>query len=48
MKNNDRIGAATMFTAVPMGVGVVKIMVDMILMIVVFTSSVSNVIGGQI
>ena len=46
MKNNDRIGAATMFTAVPMGVGVVKIMVDMILMIVVFTSSISNVIHG--
>lgn len=46
MKNSDQIGAATMFTAVPMGVGVVKIMVDMILMIVVFTSSISNVVGG--
>lgn len=46
MKCNDKIGAATMFSALPMGVGVVKIMVDMILMIVVFTSSVSNVITG--
>lgn len=46
MKNNDQIGAATMLTALPMGVGVVKIMVDMILMIVVFTSSISGVING--
>ena len=46
MKNNDKIGAATMFTAVPMTVGVVKIMIDMILMIIVFTSSVANVING--
>lgn len=46
MKNNDQIGAATMLTAVPMGVGVVKIMVDMILMIVVFTSSISGVVNG--
>lgn len=46
MKNNDRIGAATMFSALPMGIGVVKIMVDMILMIVVFTSSISNVMNG--
>ena len=46
MKNNDRIGASTMFSAIPMVLGVVKIMVDMILMIVVFTSSVSNVING--
>lgn len=46
MKNNDQIGAATMFTALPMGVGVVKIMVDMVLMIVVFTSSISGVING--
>ena len=35
-----------MFTAVPMTVGVVKIMIDMILMIIVFTSSVANVING--
>ena len=46
MKNNDKIGAATMFTAVPMTVGVVKIMIDMILMIIVFTTSVANVING--
>ena len=46
MKNNDKIGAATTFTAVPMTVGVVKIMIDMILMIIVFTSSVANVING--
>ena len=46
MKNNDQIGASTMFSAVPMGVGIMKIMVDMILMIVVFTSSISSVING--
>ncbi|MCI9616415.1 MAG: hypothetical protein HFG31_00255 [Eubacterium sp.] len=46
MKNSDKIGASTMFSAIPMVLGVVKIMVDMILMIVVFTSSVSNVING--
>lgn len=46
MKNSDRIGASTMLSAIPMIVGVVKIMIDMILMIIVFTSSVSNVISG--
>ena len=46
MKNSDQIGASTMFSAIPMIVGVGKIMVDMILMIVVFTSSISNVMNG--
>lgn len=46
MKNKDRIGASTMFSAIPMILGVVKIMIDMILMIVVFTSSITNVING--
>lgn len=46
MKNKDRIGAATMYTALPMMIGVLKIMVDMLLMIVVFTASISNVISG--
>ena len=46
MKNKDRIGAATMYTALPMMIGVLKIMVDMLLMIVVFTTSISNVISG--
>jgi hypothetical protein len=45
MKNNDKIGAATMFTALPMFVGVIKIMIDMVLMIIVFTSSISSVIN---
>lgn len=46
MKNKDKIGAASMFTAIPMLVGVVKIMMDMILMIIVFTSSISMMING--
>lgn len=46
MKNKDRIGASSMFSAIPMILGVVKIMIDMILMIVVFTSSITNVING--
>lgn len=46
MKNKDRIGIAGMFSAVPMLLGVIKIMIDMILMIIVFTSSISNVISG--
>lgn len=46
MKNKDKIGAASMFTAIPMLVGVVKIMMDMILMIIVFTSSLSMMING--
>lgn len=46
MKNKDKIGAASMFTALPMLVGVVKIMVDMILMILVFTSSISMMVNG--
>lgn len=46
MKNKDRVGVAGMFSAIPMFLGVVKIMIDMILMIIVFTSSISNVISG--
>ena len=46
MKNKDKIGAAGMLTAIPMLVGVIKIIVDMILMIIVFTSSISNVVNG--
>lgn len=46
MKNKDQIGKAGMFTAVPMFLGVIKIMVDMVLMIIVFTSSISNVMNG--
>ena len=46
MKNKDRIGIAGMFSAIPMLIGVGKIMSDMVLMIIVFTSSISNVING--
>lgn len=46
MKNRDKIGAAGMLSAIPMFLGVIKIMIDMILMVIVFTSSISNVIGG--
>ncbi len=46
MKNKDKIGGVSMFTAIPMLVGVIKIMVDMILMIMVFTSSISMMING--
>lgn len=44
MKNKDRIGLCGMFTVIPMLVGVVKIMTDMILMIIVFTTSISKMI----
>ena len=44
MKNKDYIGLASMYSAIPMLVGVVKIMIDMVLMILVFTSSVSQVL----
>lgn len=46
MKNKDRIGMAGMLATIPMLLGVLKIMVDMILMILVFTSSISNVVNG--
>lgn len=46
MKNKDKLGIAGMFCGIPMLLGVIKIMVDMILMIIVFTSSISNVISG--
>ena len=46
MKNKDRIGIAGMFSAIPMLIGVGKIMSDMVLMIIVFTSSISNVMNG--
>ena len=42
MKNRDKIGAASMLTVIPMVLGVVKIMVDMVLMIMMFTSSLSG------
>lgn len=46
MKNKDQIGTAGMLTAIPMLLGVMKIVIDMILMILVFTSSISNVVNG--
>lgn len=46
IKHKDKVGIAGMFSAIPMFVGVIKIMIDMILMIVVFTSSISNAIGA--
>lgn len=46
MKNKDRIGIAGMFSAIPMLIGVGKIMSDMVLMVIVFTSSISNIING--
>ena len=46
MKNKDRIGIAGMLSAIPMLIGVGKIMSDMVLMVIVFTSSISNVING--
>jgi hypothetical protein len=50
MKNKETIGAASFLTAVPMFIGVVKIMLDMVLLIVVFTTSISGVLesGGNI
>lgn len=47
MKNRDQIGTAGLFTSIPMMVGIAKIMIDMILMIIVFTSSITNVINGR-
>lgn len=38
MKNKDKIGVASFVTAIPMFIGVITIMVDMLLMILVFTS----------
>lgn len=48
MKNSDRVGAASFLSVVPMFVGVIKIMLDMLLMILVFTGELSNVMqsGG--
>lgn len=46
MKNNDHIGAVGMYSTIPMLIGVVKVMIDMVLMIIVFTSSVTNVVNG--
>ena len=45
MKNQDQIGAASMLATVPMVVGIVKIMIDMVLMIMVFTTSIGNAIN---
>ena len=44
MKNKDRIGIAAMYSVIPMFLGVLKIIVDMLLMILVFTSSISEVV----
>ena len=46
MKNKDRIGLAGTLSAGPMLVGVVKIIIDMVLMILVFTSALGNVMNG--
>ena len=46
MKNQDQIGVASLLSSVPLLVGVVKIMIDMVLMIVVFTTSIGNAING--
>ena len=47
MKNNDKIGAATMFHGSSNdGWRSENYELDMILMIIVFTSSVANVING--
>lgn len=46
MKNKDRIGLAGTLSAGPMMVGVVKIIIDMMLMILVFTSALGNVMNG--
>lgn len=46
MKNKDRIGLAGTLSAGPMMVGVVKIIIDMVLMILVFTSALGNVMNG--
>lgn len=45
MKNNDRIGMVTLYSVIPMLLGVIKIIVDMLLMIFVFTSSIGEVVG---
>lgn len=46
MKNKDRIGLAGTLSAGPMMVGVVKIIIDMVLIILVFTSALGNVMNG--
>ena len=46
MKNQDHIGAASMLASIPLIVGVVKIMIDMVLMIMVFTTSIGNAINN--
>ncbi len=45
-KNQDQIGAASMLSSVPMIVGIVKIMIDMVLMITVFTTSIGSAINA--
>ena len=45
-KYKDRIGLAGTLSAGPMMVGVVKIIIDMVLMILVFTSALGNVMNG--
>ncbi|MCR5836396.1 MAG: hypothetical protein K6G88_07810 [Lachnospiraceae bacterium] len=45
IKNKDKIGAFSFLSAVPMIVGVNKIMIDMVLMIIVFTSAIGNVLS---
>ncbi len=46
MKNQDQIGTASLLSTIPMVVGIIKIMIDMILMIMVFTTSIGNAINA--
>lgn len=48
LKNKDKIGVCSFISAIPMLLGVIKIMIDMLLMIFVFTSAISGVLmnGG--
>ncbi|MBE5959470.1 MAG: hypothetical protein E7254_11495 [Lachnospiraceae bacterium] len=47
IKNKDKIGAFAFLSAIPMLVGVLKIMIDMLLMIMVFTAAISNVLATK-
>ena len=44
LRLKDIVGAAGLFGAIPMMIGVMKIMVDMVLMVFVFTSSATKVL----
>jgi hypothetical protein len=47
IRNKDKVGAFTFLSAVPMIVGVNKIMIDMLLMIIVFTSAIGDVVTSK-